>query len=114
MEGIKNWEIIGLYKKYIFSKNSGGNRFDSGILHHRVGGIPLVKFHGIWDGTQEEFISKHKKEFPNSRIEIFKHTKKPMSSFFRFGVEHFISKDSEFKIFNRDEIINDILNECVD
>jgi len=100
MEGIKNWEIIGLYKKYIFSKNSGG----------KLGGVPLVRFHGIWEGTQEEFISKHKKEFPKSRIEIFKHTRKPMSSFFRLGVEHFMSKNSEFKIFNRDEIINQLLD----
>ena len=104
MEGIKNWEIIGLYKKYIFSKNSGG----------KLGGIPLVKFHGIWKGTEEEFVNKHKKEFPNSRIEIFKHTRKPMSSNFRFGVEHFMSKNSEFKIFNRDEIINELLDERVD
>ena len=104
MEEIKNYLIIGLYKRYVFSKNSGG----------KLGGVPTVYFHGVWYGTQEDFINLYKKECPNSRIEIFKHTRKPMSSGFRFGVEHFMSKNSEFKILNRDEIINNILNECVD
>ena len=91
--------MIGLYDKWIFYAKAKklGTRF-------------TIDFVDIWTGTQDEFINKYHKLYPNEQIQIFRHPKKSMSGIFRHCIEEWMKTSPEFKQYLRDSKINELLS----
>lgn len=91
--------MIGLYDKWIFKCKST-----------KLGARFSVDFIEVWNGTQDEFIQKYHKLFPNDQIHIFGHPKKPMSNVFRNSIEEWMKTSLELKQYLRDNRIDELLS----
>jgi len=91
--------MIGLYDKWIFIAKSQkmGRRFS-------------IDFVDVWNGTQDDFIAKYHKLYPNGEIHIFRHPKKSMSSLFRQSIEEWMENSPVYKQYLRDDKIDELLS----
>ena len=65
-----------------------------------------IKFLEFFEGTDEVFISKWKRKYPNHKFQIFKHKKKALSFEIRLEIE----KSAEIKSKLRDYNISKLLD----
>ena len=66
-----------------------------------------LKFIEFFEGTDEKFIAKWKKDYPNHSFQIFKHTRKPLSKSNR----ELIEKSLDIKAVLRDYNLKKLLDE---
>ena len=91
--------MIGLYDKWIFIAKSQkmGRRFS-------------IDFVDVWNGTQDDFIAKYHKLYPNEEIHIFRHPKKAMNGVFRQSIEEWMETSPVYKQYLRDFNIDELLS----
>jgi hypothetical protein len=90
--------MIGLYGKYIFK---GSTR-----MWH---GKP-IEFLGQWEGSEQEFLTTYHYDFPNEKLQIFRHKYKPLSRELRIQIEEYMRTDPWFIQISRDEKLDDLLS----
>ena len=98
--------MIGLYDKWIFIVKSQKSSYWRPELGTRFS----IDFVDIWNGTQDEFINKYHKLYPNEQIQIFRHPRKSMSIVFRNSIEEWMKTSPEFKQYLRDSKIDELLS----
>jgi hypothetical protein len=91
--------MIGLYDKWIFIAKS-----------QKMGRRSSIDFVDVWNGTQDDFIAKYHKLYPNDEIHIFRHPKKSMSILFRQSIEEWMETSPVYKQYLRDFNIDELLS----
>lgn len=90
--------IICKYYDMIFiADNKRGNRW-------------VIRFLNFFDDDDESFISIYKSYYPNSAMQIYKHSKKPLFKGIRIAIVEFIDMNISFKSEIRNRKLQKVLN----
>jgi hypothetical protein len=90
--------MIGLYGKYIFK---GSTR----MWHGKA-----VEFLGEWESSEQDFLKTYHYDFPNEKLQIFRHKYKPLSKELRRQIEEFMRTDPWFIQIIREEKLDNLLS----
>jgi len=69
-------------------------------------GRPKIGFIQFFDGTDEQFISKYKPDYPNHSLQIFKSSKRPLWKKYRTLIEESVEIKQKLRDYNLSKILD--------
>lgn len=92
-------QVVALYDSLVFTSWNVGLEL----------GFPIkVSFLGTFLGTENEFIKKYKRMFPNYSIQTFRGRKNPLLKSVRLQIESLIRTDPQVKQLHREIKLNNL------